>query len=480
MIREKVLSNFIWIFLEKFSAQAVTFIVSIVLARIMEPTAYGTVALITVFINVFSVFVDCGFSSALIQKKDADDIDFSTVFYFNICCCSVLYVVLFLLAPPIARFYNDYSLTALIRVLGVSIIVLGLKATQMAYVSRNLIFKNFFLATLLGTVISAIVGIIMAIKNLGVWALVTQSLLNTVIDTSMLWITVQWRPKKVFSFTRLRQLLNFGLKVFFAGLFDTFRSEIRSLVIGKFYTTADLAFFNRGQNFPRIIVSNINTSIDHVILPVIANEQDDMIRVKNMLRRAVKISAYFMWPMMIGLAACGDTIVRIILTDKWLESAWYMKVFCIYFAFYPILSTNGEAIKAIGRSDVFLKMNMINGSIGLITTILTVFISVQAMAVSFIANAILGSLIIGIQTQKLIHYSIFDQIKDVAPPIVLSLFMGFLISLIGKFITNIYLLLALQIIMGTIIYACTSMLLNLDSMNYCLDILKNFIIKQNH
>ena len=241
------IQNFFWRFAERCGAQLVTFIVSIVLARILAPEDYGTIALVTVFTTIMQVFVDSGLGIALIQKKDADDLDFSSVFYFNFAVCIVLYALMFLAAPYIAKFYDDNTLVPIVRVISLTIVISGVKGIQQSYVSRNMLFKRFFYATLGGTIFSAFLGIGMAYAGFGVWAIVAQQLSNTAIDTLILWITVKWRPKKMFSWERLTNLLKFGWKLLASSLLDTVYNNLRNLIIGKIYSSSDLAYYNQGS-----------------------------------------------------------------------------------------------------------------------------------------------------------------------------------------------------------------------------------------
>ena len=288
--KNSVVINFIWRFAERCGAQLVTFIVSIVLARILSPEDYGQIALITVFTTIMQVFVDSGLGLALIQKKDADDLDFSSVFFFNFAVCLVLYAVMFVAAPFIASFYKDTTLTPIIRVISLTIVISGVKGIQQSYVSRNMLFKRFFFSTLGGTIFSAFLGIGLAYAGFGVWAIVAQQLSNTTIDTLILWLTVKWRPKKMFSWKRLKSLLSFGWKMLVSSLLDTVYNNIRSLIIGRMYSSSDLAYYNQGKQFPHTIVDNIDSSIDSVLLPSMSSAQDDSVRVKVMARRSIKIS----------------------------------------------------------------------------------------------------------------------------------------------------------------------------------------------
>ena len=313
--KKSVIGNFIWRFAERCGAQLVTFIVSIVLARILDPKDYGTIALVTVFTTILQVFVDSGLGTALIQKKNADDLDFSSVFYFNFIVCIILYVGMFIAAPYIALFYKDTTLTPVIRVISLTIVISGVKGIQQAYVSKNMLFKRFFFSTIGGTIFSAVLGIAMAYMGYGVWALVAQQLSNTAIDTLILWLTVKWRPKKMFSYERLKGLFSFGWKLLISSLLDTAYNNLRNLIIGKLYSSSDLAFYNQGEKFPKVIVMNINASIDSVLLPTMSIEQDNPERIKQMTRRAIKTSTYVMAPLMMGLAFCAEPIVRLVFLE---------------------------------------------------------------------------------------------------------------------------------------------------------------------
>lgn len=469
----KVFSNFIWRFAERCGAQLVTFIVSIVLARILTPSDYGTIALVTVFTTILQVFIDSGLSTALIQKKDADDLDFSSVFYFNFVICIILYLIMFVSAPFIADFYKDSSLVSIVRVISLTLVISGVKGVQQSYVSRHMLFKRFFFSTLEGTIFSAVLGIIMAYVGFGVWAIVFQQLSNNAIDTLILWITVKWRPIKKFSWSRLKNLLSFGWKMLASSLLDTVYNNLRNMIIGKLYTSADLAFYNQGDKFPKLIVTNINTSIDSVLLPTMANEQDNHVRVKDMTRRAIKISTYIMAPLMIGLAFCAKPIVQIVLTDKWLPCVPYLQIFCISYLFWPIHTANLNAIKAMGRSDLFLKLEVIKKFIGMILLLITMNISVMAMAYSLLISGLISQVINSWPNRYLLKYSYIDQIKDILPNIVMALIMGVFVYFINYLNLPNLVSLVLQIALGGIIYLVLSIFTKNDSFRYLINILKS-------
>lgn len=469
---KRVLSNFAWRFAERVGAQGVKLIVELVLARILIPDDYGVIALVTVFITILNVFVDSGLGNALIQKKDADDLDFSSVFWFNIVWCLVLYGLLFFAAPLFASFYGRLELTNVLRILGLQVIISGVKNVQQAYVSRTMQFKRFFFATLGGTIGAAAIGIWMAYHGYGVWALVAQQLFNTLVDTIILWITVKWRPKWQFSLIRLKVLFTYGWKLLVSSLLDTTYTEVRQLIIGKRYSSSDLAFYNRGTQFPMFFVGNVNTAIDSVLLPVMSKVQDSADEVKSMTRRAMKISTYVMAPMMMGLAFIGEPVVRLILTEKWLPCVPFMRIFCITYMFYPVHTANLNAIKAMGRSDLFLKLEVVKKIMGLTVLLLTMWHGVMVMAYSLLFTSVLSQIINSWPNKKLLNYSYMEQLKDILPGILLATVMGCCIYPIQWLGLPDVVTLLIQVPLGVLIYIALSALLKIESFVYVWGMIK--------
>lgn len=473
-----IFNNMIWRFLERFGAKGVEFLVSLILARLLSPKVYGIIALITVFTTILNVLVDSGLGNALIQKKDADDVDFSTVFLFNICICVILYIMVFLSAPLIADFYNMPNLIPVIRVLSLTIIVSGIKNIQQAYVSRNMLFKRFFFSTLGGTLSAAIIGIWMACKGFGVWALVAQQLTNISIDTIILWITVKWRPKCDYSIDRLKKLFSYGWKLLVSALIDNVYNNLCQLIIGKKYSSSDLAFYNKGKQFPDLIVSNIVASIDSVLLPTMSRAQDTPEIVKNITRRAMKISTYIMAPLMLGMAFCAEPFIIVLLTDKWLQCVPFLRIFCITNMFYPVHTANLNAIKALGRSDLFLRLEIIKKLIGIALLFSTMWFGVKAMAYSFIVSCVLSQIINSWPNKKLLNYSYGEQLKDILPSIVLALIMGICVYPLIYIGLPTILALVIQIIAGAFIYWLGSSILQLDSYKFLIAVIKAYMPKR--
>lgn len=478
MENKKVLGNFIWRFLERSGAQIVAFVVSIILARLLDPELYGTVAIVTAITTIMQVFITSGLGTALVQKKDSDDVDFSTVFYFNVVMCLVVYAVMFFAAPLIAMLYDMPELTPIVRVLSLTLVISGVRNIQHSYVSKHMLFKNFFFSTIGGTIASAIVGIAMAYAGFGVWALVGQQISNVLIGTVVLWFTVKWRPKWKFSFDSLKTLFSFGWKLLVSSLIDSVYNEIRTFVIGARYSSADLAFYDKGKKFPNLIVQNVNTSIDSVLLPVLSKEQDNRDRVKAMTRRAIKTSSYIMMPLMMGLAVCAEPVVRILLTEKWMSCVLFMRVFCFTYAFYPIHTANLNAIKAMGRSDLFLKMEIIKKAVGLAAVFISMWFGVEWMAYSLLITTFIAQAVNAYPNKKLLGYSYGQQILDMLPQIILSCVMGaavFCIQFIGL---NDILTLLIQVPLGALIYIVGSYVFKIDSFSYALNMLKGFLKKK--
>ena len=471
---KKILTNFIWRFAERCGSQIVTFVVSVVLARILAPSDYGTITLVTVFTTILQVFVDSGLGTALVQKKDADDLDFSSVFYFNCALCLVLYLGMFAAAPLIAKFYENTELVPIIRVISLTVVVSGLKNVQQAYVSRNMQFKRFFYSSIGGVVFSAVLGIALAKAGCGVWALVAQQLSNVAINTAILWITVKWRPKKMFSLERLKGLLSFGWKLLVSALLDTGYSNLRNLIIGKVYSTSDLAYYDQGDKFPKVIVTNINTSIDSVLLPSMSSEQDDRERVKNMTRRAIKTSTYIMAPLMMGLAFCAKPVVTLVLTEKWLPCVPFLRIFCITYMFWPVHTANLNAIKAMGHSDWFLKLEIIKAVFCLAALLATVNFGVTAIAYSALFTSAASQIINAWPNKKLLGYGYLEQVRDFAPGILLAVAMGVCVYFIGCIPLPTAVTLVIQVVSGAVIYFGASYVLKLEEFKYLLGIVKSF------
>lgn len=463
------LSNLLWKSAERLSSQLVSFAVSIVLARILLPSDYGMVSMVMIFVTLANVFVESGFSSALIQKKDADILDFSSVFYFSIFVSVILYAILYITAPYVALFYGkEYAILApVLRVIGIQIIIYGVNSVQQAYVTKHMMFRKFFWSTLSGTIVSACIGLTMAYLGYGIWALVGQQLSMSLMNTLVLFLVTRKLPGLIFSFNRLRGLFTYGVKIFGASLLTTLFLDLRSLIIGKIYSPKDLAFFDRGRQFPNLIVANISSSVGAVLFPKMSQEQDDKEQVKQICRNSIRFGSFIMMPMMMGLAVCAEPFVRLLLTDKWIQCVPFLQLFCIIYMFYPMHTANMQAIKALGYSGTYLKLELIKKIIELIGLLIVMRISVSAIAINMAILTALFTFLNAYPNIKLIGYSFKEQMADILPSFAISFIMAILVYIIGILlpIKDIYLLMV-QIISGVLIYIILSYILHDTELKY--------------
>ncbi len=477
-IKSKVLSSLFWKLMERGGTQGIQFIVQIVLARLLVPSDYGIIALIAIFITIANVFVQSGFSTALIQKKDVNEADFSSVFYLSIFVASLLYVLLFFTTPFIAAFYDAPQLILVLRVLSVTLFFGAFNSIQNAVIAKEMQFKKLFLSSLGAVVVSGIVGIALAYAGFGVWALVGQQIANQFLVTAILWFTVKWRPKLIFSFERIKGLFSYGWKLLVSSLIDTLYMNLRSLIIGKMYNPAMLGFYNRGEQFPQIIVINIDGSIQSVMLPTLALEQDNRLRVKDMVRRSIVTSSFILFPMMVGLGVIAEPLVKILLTEKWLPCVPFLQIACASYALYPIHTANLQAINALGRSDIFLKLEIVKKIVGMAILGVTIFYGVYAIAIGMLVSGIISTFINAYPNLNLLNYSYKEQWKDIMPSLLLSLVMGAVVYNFKWFHMTEWLTLIVQVFVGGILYLGMARIFKLECLIYLINTIRDLMIRK--
>ena len=462
--KKQVVQGAFWKFAERIAAQLVSLIVSIVLARLLSPEEYGTISLVMVFIAIANVFVNSGFGQALIQKKDADSLDFSSVFYFSLGFTGLIYIVLFFLASPISKFYEMPILIPVLRVLAISVPIMGINSVQQAYVARKMQFKLFFYATFIGTVISAVVGISLAYSGFGVWALVAQTLTNNIIDTIVLQITIKWKITREFSFERIKSLLNYGWKLLIQSLILQIYSSLRSLLIGKFYTTEDLSYYTKGNQFPELISSNIDTGINTALFPVMSKAQDSIERVKDMARKTTNFTSYVMSPVLIGLMAVAEPLISLLLTDKWLSCVTYLRICCIILLFRAPQTAILQAIKAVGRSDTVLKVDVPIRVFAIVVLCVSLRHSVYVLALSEIIVTLFGTVLYVIVAKQILDYSAIDVCRDFLGNVLMASIMGVAVFFVGSFLPfHPLIIMMIQVVVGVTLYIVMSVLTNASS-----------------
>ena len=465
-----------WKFAERILAQLVSTIVAIELARILMPEDYAVVSIVAIFFTFCNVFISSGLNTALIQKKDSDILDYSTILYANIAISAVLYAVMFFTSPLIAKVYDEPLLVPVIRVMGLSFFINGIKAVVCAKISNDLQFKKFFAATLSGTVFSAVLGITMALKGFGAWALVAQQMSNSLIDTVILLFVSGIRFVPKFSAARFKSLFDYGYKIFLAGIINTAYEETRPLVVGIKFTSVDLAFYNKGQLYPKLINSTLSDTLASVLFPVMSKVQTDVEALQAMTKRFIRICSYVVFPIMLGLFAVSDNLVIVLLKEKWAPIIIYVKIFSLTSILSIIQSGNLLPIRAIGRSDMILKLDIIKKTIYFIILVAFILFSkspVILATMGFLTNTIAFA-INAYANQSLIGYRIGNQIVD----IVENLFPAAIMCLIVVFMNRIplprILLLCLQVLTGAAIFCALSILFKNSNFRYLLDYAKQF------
>lgn len=423
-MEKKVTAAFGWKFFERISVQGTNFLVTLLLARLLTPSDYGTVSIVTIFIALATTFVQGGFNTALIQKKDVDGNDYLTILAFSEFVAMILYFVIYVTAPFIGRCYNSVELCSLLRVMAIVLFPGAFNSIQVAYVTRDLRFKVLTVSSFMSALIAAAVGIGLAVAGFGAWALVIQQLVNQTATCFITYCVVRWIPQGKLSIQSLRNLLPFGAKVFASNFIVSLFLDIRSLLIGQIYSSEALGFFNRGKQFPQAVMESINGTIQTVLLPVYSQKQDSVSSVTKMVSKTVRMSSFLLFPMMVGLAAVAEPLVALLLTDKWLECVPYLQIFAIGYLFQAIQLAIIQAIKAIGDSGTPLKLEIIKKCVELFFLVVTIKKGVLIFASSLLLCSAISHLLNMIAARKILKYAIKQQIADVLPATSFSVVMA--------------------------------------------------------
>lgn len=451
-LKKKTVKGTIWSALERFSVQGIQFVVMIIMARILTPADYGLVGMLTVFIAVSQSLVDSGFSQALIRKLDRSETDNSTVFYFNIVVGAVLYFVLFICAPLIAKFYSEPLLVPLTRLISLSVFINSFVVVQRAILTIEIDFKTQAKATLVSAVVSGAVGISMAYTGFGVWALVWLQLTSISFNVGLLWIFSKWRPKWIYSWKSFRELFGFGSKLALSGIINTLYNNISILIIGKVFKASDLGYYTRAYQFASFPSSNISGIIQRVTYPVLCTIQNDDDRLRNVYRRFLRLSAFLVFPLMIGLAAVAHPFINLVLTEKWSFTAELLPIVCLGMMWIPIHSINLNLLQVKGRSDLFLRLEIWKKIIGIVLLCITIPLGLKALFWGNFASSIICLIINTYYTGELIQVGFFKQLHDLIPSLVYSLSMGAIVIVLIHFLPSDSLRLLIGISFGIIYY----------------------------
>ena len=473
-LKKRALSGALWKFMERIGAHLVSMVVSVILARLLTPDDYSIVGIVSIFFMFCNVFITGGFNAALIRKKDADAVDYSSVLYISLGIALVMYVALFFAAPWIARIYDQPLLIPVFRVMGVALLINGVKSVVCAYVSNKLQFKMFFFATLGGTVTSALVGIGMAVAGYGPWALVAQNLTNSLMDTVILCAVTNFKPVLTISWNKVGALFDYGWKIFVSSIINVIYDETLPLIIGIKFTGADLSFYTKGRAYPSMINSSINGTLSAVLFPIMSKVQDDPQAVLRYTRRFIQLSSFVVFPVMVGFAAISDNFVCLLLTDKWLPAAGFIKIFCICYMFSIVQDGNLQTIRAIGRSDLILRMEIIKKFLYLLVIVsgILLFNDPLLLAATTLINTAIATIVNTFPNRNLIGYRLRLQVKDIWCNLLTSLAMGITVYLMNAITIPKLLLMLLQVLSGGVLYIALNLLVKNPCLRYLFEALK--------
>lgn len=472
-LKQATTKGLFWSTIERFSNQGVSFLFSVILARILAPSDFGIVAMIGIFFAVAQSFVDSGFSNALVRKTDRREEDLSTCFYFNIGVGIIAYIVLFLIAPFVANFYNQPILSPIIRITGLGVVLNSLCVVQQALFTIRIDFKSQAKVTLSATIISGIVGVVLAYLEYGVWALVWQGVVMSLVRMGLLWLMSKWRPKAGFSKDSFHYLFGYGSKLLASGLLDTIYNNIYPIVIGKFYSPAQLGNYSRALSFAQLPSSNITGILQRVTFPVLSTIQDDIPRLQTNYRRLLKLSAFIVFPLMMGLAAVAFPLIRVVLTPKWEGCSLYLQIICFALMWYPIHAINLNLLQVKGRSDLFLRLEIIKKIVGVCIMCITIPLGIKAMCIGMVVSSLISLFINTHYTGKLIDIGYLKQMRDLLPVFFNSLLMGSIVCLFIQLFTNDFIKLITGIFIGVFSYIGGASFFSKQELKECCSLFKH-------
>ena len=474
----------IWKLLERFGVQGIQFVLQIILARLLSPEHYGVLSMMIVFTTLANVFIQNGFNTSLIQNKDVTEDDYSSVFWVSLGIAVVLYGLIFVMAPAIAVFYHMPDIVFPLRVLSLSLFPGALNSIQLAKVSREMDFKKVFFSGVAGILVAGAAGVAVALLGGGLWALVVQNLLNITTASMVMLLTVKWRPRLCCDLTRVAVLFRYGWKLLVASLLDALEQNLHSLVIGKKYDSDTLGYYNRGAQFPQFLLNAVNGAMASVLLPAMSASQDEKAEVKAMAKNAMVISSYIVFPMMAGLAGVATPLICLLLTEKWLPAVPYLQVNCFCYAFYTVYVCNLQAINAMGRSDWFLKLEIIKKiyGFGLLAVAVIFFDSPMAIAMTGVVSTGISWYVNAYPNKKLVGYSFWEQVEDLMPTLLISMVMCGCVLLTGYGCGLMYLpdimTLLIQVLVGVVIYLMLSVVFKPYPYRMLMNTVNNFLKKR--
>ena len=419
-LRSQSISGIKWSAIERFAVQGLQFVIGLILARLLSPSDYGIIGMLAIFMAISQTLIDSGFSKALIQKQDRTEIDFSTAFFFNIAVGIICYLILFVSSPFIAVFFDEPILKDVLRVLAINLFLNSLAVVPVAKLSIKVDFKTQSKASIVATILSGTLGILLAYKGIGVWALVAQSVSHSFINVLLLWCLLRWKPQLSYSWKSFKGLFNYGGNILLAGIISTIYSEINTLVIGKFYTSKDLGYFTRGQQFPSLLSTNLTAIVQRVTFPILSKIQDDNSRLFTLYRDYIKISSIVIFFLLVLLSAIAEPLVKLLLTDKWLDAVIYLQVYCYALMFDHVSVINLNLLYVKGKTNLVLRLEIIKKIIAFIILLISIPMGVLAICLSKVLYTQVAIFINTYYTGKILNLGYLKQFKDYIPYFIIA------------------------------------------------------------
>ena len=479
-IKNKAIKGAGWSFADNIMSQGITFLVGLVLARLLTPEEYGLIGIIAIFIAVFNSIVDSGFSNALIRKTDAKDIDYNTVFITNMVLSVILFFALFFSAPTIADFFNQPQLVPLTRVMGSVVIINAFAIIQRTILVKKVDFKTQTKVSLIASVASGVVGIAMAVSGYGVWSLVGQQISRQLLNSMFLWIWAKWYPRIQFSVQSFKELFGFGWKLLVSGLIDTVWREIYQVVIGKCYSAETLGQYTRAQQFGSIFSSNLTTVVQRVSYPVLSEIQDDKSRLKTAYKKVIKVTMLVTFCCMLGLAAIAEPMIVTLIGNQWLPAIPLLQIICFQMMLYPLHAINLNMLQVQGRSDLFLKLEIIKKIIAVGPLLMGIFLNIYWMLWGSVITGFIAYYLNAFYSGRFLNYSIWEQIKDILPSFIVAILMALVVFALSFINLPPFVLLVIQLLAGVVLVVILCELTKLDAYIEIKNILLSFINKIRH
>ena len=471
-LKSKTVKGVMWSSIDRFTTKGISFVFSMLIARMLLPSDYGVIGMLAIFMAVAQCFIDSGFGTALVRKNDRTETDFCTVFYFNIAVACICYALLFLASPYIARFYNLPLLESVTKVWGLNLIISSFAGIQNAQLTIAINFKSRAKISVITTLFTGVVGLWLAYRGYGVWALVFQTLSSNILRTILLWAIVRWMPKLIFSWKSFKELFSFGSKLLASSLISTIYANLYTIVIGKVFSSKSLGLYSRADSLAQFPSSNLTGVLQSVTFPVLSTIQDDEARLSSAYCRLLNVSAFVIFPLMVGLSAVADPFIRLVLTDKWEGSIFLLQILCFDLMWYPIHAINLNLLQVKGRSDYFLKLEVIKKILGVAILCVTIPLGLVAMCYGRVFSSVVCLGINTYYTKKIIDYGFLDQMKVLLHILVHSLVMYGIVSVIVHIMPTLWSQLLVGTLAGIAYYIIGAYLMKFDEMNELLLLIK--------